>query len=258
MTVEEPLVRSNKITMVKLSDIKLNPKNRNTHPPEQINELVKLITYQGFRRPVTISKLSGFLSCGEGRYLAAKKIGMSEIPAMFQDYADAAMEYADGIADNAIDKWAFLDTDAIKQDLIDFGPDFDMDWLGLQDPLFGEAELADEAGYSAKIESPIYTPKGDKPALTAIYDTSKARKLIKEIDQSKDLTDDEKDFLRFAAYRHVVFNYENAAEYYSHADKKIQDLMEKSALVIIDFKKAIENGFVVLSEKIAQEYTNEG
>lgn len=34
----------------------------------------------------------------------------------------------------------------------------------------------------------------------------------------------------------------------------MQELMENSALVIIDFDKAIEKGFVKLSEEIANQY----
>ena len=60
-----------------------------------------------------------------------------------------------------------------------------------------------------------------------------------------------------AAYRHTKFNYKNIAEYYAHANKEMQGLMEDSALVIIDFDKAIENGYVKLSEDIANQYKTE-
>jgi len=62
------------------------------------------------------------------------------------------------------------------------------------------------------------------------------------------LPEEIKAFLRAAAERHVVFNYANIAEFYAHADKGLQALMEDSALVIIDFNKAIEQGFVRLNE----------
>jgi len=120
------------ITLVPLKDIKLNPKNRNKHPADQIDRLVKIIKETGFRRPGTISNRTGFLVCGEGRYLAAKKIGLKEMPIMHQDYADAAQELADAVADNSIDKWANLDTSGIMQDVKEF-EDFDLDLLGIKD-----------------------------------------------------------------------------------------------------------------------------
>lgn len=131
--------------MVPLSDIKLNPKNRNKHPKDQIDELVHIIKSTGFRRPVTISNLSGFLSCGEGRYLAAKKMGLKEIPAMYQDYDSEDQEYADGIADNAIDKWAELDLSSINNDVMDLGPDFDIRTMGIKDFVIEPAEKYDES-----------------------------------------------------------------------------------------------------------------
>ena len=92
-----------------------------------------------------------------------------------------------------------------------------------------------------------------KPHLMALCDTTKTKALIREIDAS-DLPEDEKDFLRTAAWRHAVFHYERAANYYAHATPEMQRLMEKSALVIIDFNKAIELGFVKLCDDIRKQY----
>lgn len=131
--MSEVKIRSEKIVMVPIEQIKLNPKNRNKHPKEQIDRLVEIIRYQGFRRPVSISNQTGFLSCGEGRYLAAKTIGLKEIPAIMQDYDSQDQEYADGVADNAIDKWAELDFAGINHDLADLGPDLEIEMLGIKD-----------------------------------------------------------------------------------------------------------------------------
>jgi hypothetical protein len=57
--------------------------------------------------------------------------------------------------------------------------------------------------------------------------------------------------------RHNVFNYEKIADYYSHASPEMQALMERSALVIIDFEKAIELGYVRLCDEIRQQYMEE-
>ena len=64
------------------------------------------------------------------------------------------------------------------------------------------------------------------------------------------MTDEEKEFLKYAAFRHNVFNYRNIAEYYAHADEEMQALMEKSALVIIDVNDAIANGYATLNADI--------
>ncbi len=110
--------------------------------------------------------------------------------------------------------------------------------------------------YSSKIEAPIYEPDGPKPHLLSLCDDSRAKSLIREIDES-DIPEDEKTFLRLAAYRHIVFNYELIANYYAHSSVNTQRLMESSALVIIDFDKAIELGFVRLCENIKNQYLEE-
>ena len=70
-----------------------------------------------------------------------------------------------------------------------------------------------------------------------------------KINQSND-NDEEKKFLQFAATRHIIFTYSKIADYYAHASKEMQELMEQSALVIIDFEDAIANGYVKLSKNI--------
>ena len=115
------------------------------------------------------------------------------------------------------------------------------DW-GLDLPLGYDEQ---EEIYSTKIESPIYTPKGEKPKETELYSLGKYNELIDKINSSS-LSDEKKLFLQLAATRHIEFNYSKIAEFYSHEEKEIQDLMEDNALVIIDYDKAIELGFVKL------------
>ena len=72
-----------------------------------------------------------------------------------------------------------------------------------------------------------------------------------------DLYQQKKEFLIKAAQRHIVFNYEMIADYYASASKDMQMLMEKSALVIIDFEKAIQLGYVRLCDEIKNQYLEE-
>lgn len=122
--------------------------------------------------------------------------------------------------------------------------------------LFGKVEETEEKKYTTKIEAPIYEPKNSKPHILELYDKSKTQRLIKEIDQSN-ITIEEKTFLIDAARRHTIFNYEKIADYYAHSSKEMQNLMEKSALVIIDFEKAIQLGYVKLCDDIRNQYLQE-
>jgi len=122
--------------------------------------------------------------------------------------------------------------------------------------LFGGIDDTKEKKYTSKIKAPIYEPKNKKPHLLELLDQSKAKRLINEIKQAN-ISEDEKQFLIEAAKRHNVFNYSRIADYYAHSSKEVQHLMEKSALVIIDFDKAIQYGYAKLSEDLTQQYLND-
>lgn len=125
-----------------------------------------------------------------------------------------------------------------------------------QTNLFGNEHLKKDEKYSSKIEAPIYEPKNKKPHILELCDKSKTHRLIREIDNSN-LSIEEKTFLIDAARRHNVFNYEKIADYYANSSKEMQDLMERSALVIIDFDKAIQLGYVKLCQDIKNQYLEE-
>lgn len=114
-----------------------------------------------------------------------------------------------------------------------------------------QSEISNE--YTAKIEAPIYEPKNIKPHILTLCDKSRSKKLKKAI-YNANVSDDEKQFLLDAAARLNIFNYELIADYYAHSNKEMQALMESMALVIIDFNKAIELGFVQLSDDIRTQY----
>lgn len=125
-----------------------------------------------------------------------------------------------------------------------------------QHNLFGFDTNQEEKKYSSKVEAPIYEPKNQKPHLLELVNHSKTNRLIKEIESSS-LPEDEKKFLIDAAKRHSIFNYEKIADYYAHSNAEVQNLMERSALVIIDFEKAIQLGYVKLCEEIKGQYLEE-
>lgn len=119
--------------MMPVSELKEHPKNRNKHPQDQIERLAKILKYQGWRYPIKVSKQSGFITSGHGRLDAARANGWTEVPVNFQEYENEAQEYADLVADNGIAGWAELDLAGIGDDVGDFGPDFEIDLLGLED-----------------------------------------------------------------------------------------------------------------------------
>ncbi len=128
-------------SVVPIPELKLHPKNRNVHPQEQLDRLAKILDYQGWRYPVKVSKRSGYVTSGHGRIEAAKINKWHQIPVSFQEYESDEQEYADLTADNAIASWAELDLSGINTDLPAFGPELDIDMLGLRGFLVDPSEL---------------------------------------------------------------------------------------------------------------------
>lgn len=145
------------------------------------------------------------------------------------------------LADNATSDNVEWDMDAIAAD--GWQQDELSDW-GIS---FGNAK----ENYSRKIEIPTYEPTGEDVPLSDLTDTTKYNQLCNDI-EAAEIPGDVKEFLRLAAARHIVFDYARIGDYYANATPEIQDLMEKSALVIIDFNKAIENGFVKMTDELTQ------
>lgn len=130
--------------------------------------------------------------------------------------------------------------------------------MAIQLNLFGggsDESLNEEKKYTKKIEAPLYEPKGN-PLIEELVETRKVSFLIQAIEKSN-VSEKEKKFLIEAAHRHAAFNYAKIADYYARASKEMQDLMERSALVIIDLDKAIENGYARLNEKVSEMYLEE-
>jgi len=114
--------------------------------------------------------------------------------------------------------------------------------------LFGVEEEQD-GKYTVKTQVPHYEPSLSKPTIYSLMDDRKYKSLLNEIEKAN-VSSEEKEFLKFAATRHIVFNYSKIADYYAHASKEMQEQMENSALVIIDINDAIAKGYVKMSKNI--------
>jgi hypothetical protein len=104
--------------------------------------------------------------------------------------------------------------------------------------------------YTNKIVSPQYEPSEESPEIRDLFDATKAKNLIDHIDNAEGVTEEEREFLRYASQRHIVFNFKCIADYYANANSTMQNLMEENALVIIDIKDAIKQGYIELVEEI--------
>lgn len=129
-------IKSEKIVIEPIEKLVSDPKNENTHSDKQIEVLQKLIKVNGFRDPLIVSTRSGFVICGNGRLLAAQKLGMEHLPVVYQDFENEAAEVRHRVASNEIARHAKLDTSKMLDNLDNLDIDiaeFDFEELGLID-----------------------------------------------------------------------------------------------------------------------------
>jgi len=251
-----------KIEEIKVDDLIPYATNSRTHSAEQVAQIAASMVEFGWTNPVLIDA-RGTIVAGHGRVMAARKLGMETVPCIRLGHLSPAQVRAYVIADNKLALNAGWDDAMLKAELDILKEEgFDLGLTGFSEEeleaiLSGEnAEPALSENYTHKVDAPIYEPKGKKPSIESLKDSTVAEKLIFEIKESK-LPIEIESFLMTAASRHIVFDYENIAEFYCHADKKTQELMENSALVIIDFNKALQKGYVKLRQSIVESLAKE-
>ena len=237
-----------------------NPRNNE----DAVEKVMASIQEFGFKVPLVIDK-NNVVVTGHTRLKAAKRLGIDEVPCVVADDLSDAQIKAFRIADNKVSEYAEWDEELLKIELeqleemnfnlddlsIDYS-DFDLE-IDLEDM---EEEFESDNVYTKEINIPHYEITGECPLLTDLVKEEKTNSLIERINNSN-IPQGIKDFLIKASYRHLAFNYQNIAEYYAHADKEVQELMEESALVIIDYNDAIRNGYVQIKEAI-NEMIEEG
>lgn len=231
-------------------------KNSRTHSEEQIAQIAASIKAFGFTNPILVGD-DGVIVAGHGRLSAARKLGLKQVPVIVLDHLSDTERKALVIADNKLALNAGWNLDMLALEISELkDSDFNIDLLGFNEEELTEilnVDLDQDNPYTKKVEAPTYEPSEEKPNVKDLYDDSKAFEIIDAIKKAK-IPQEEKDFLMLTAGRHVVLNFERIADYYAHSSKEVQELMELSALVIVDFDDAIKNGWVNLSKKIEDIY----
>ena len=233
-----------------IEELRLNPNNPRYIKEDKYKKL--LASIREFPemldlRPIVVDS-EGVVLGGNMRLRACKEAGLKEVPVIYADQLTEEQKREFIIKDNVgFGEW---DWDVLANE---WDPVV-LDAWGVDVPDLLEDEQDDT--YTHKIEAPNYEPTGNKPKISELYDQEKTDDLLADIEKTN-LPSDVKTFLQAAAQRHTVFDYERIAEFYAHSEPEVQRLMERSALVIIDFNQAIEEGYVQLSEKIIKQYATD-
>ena len=196
----------------------------------------------GFKVPIIVDK-DFVIIAGHTQLKAAQRLGLKEVPVVIADDLSEEKVKAFRLADNKVEELAEWDMEKLDAELE--GILMDMGQFGFE--LDSEGDL--DNPYTDKTGTIQYEPTGEEVEIEDLTVEDKTKELLEKIENSN-VAPDEKEFLRKAAYRHRAFDYHKIAEYYAQASLEMQELMEDSALVILDYDDAIAKGYARLKGEI--------
>ena len=118
-------------------------RNSRTHSDTQVAQIAASIKEWGWTTPVLVSE-DGTLIAGHGRVMAARKLGLEEVPVMVARGWTEAQRRAYVLADNQLALNAGWDMDLLSIEMQDLNADgFDLSLIGFDDKML-DALLADK------------------------------------------------------------------------------------------------------------------
>ena len=141
-------------------------RNARTHSDSQIAQIAGSIREFGFNNPVLVDSQAGIIA-GHGRVLAARKLGLGEVPVIILDHLSETQKRAYILADNKLAENAGWDDEMLALELKALSDDgVDPELLGFAEDellrLLGEVEtaagLTDEDAVPETGETPVSKP----------------------------------------------------------------------------------------------------
>src|SRR5512141_631478 len=119
-------------------------KNARTHSPEQVAQIAASIAEFGFNAPILVDSNAGVIA-GHGRLLAARKLGLAEVPVVVLDHLSETQRRAYIIADNRLSELAGWDEKVLAAELRDLEQvGVDLALVGFSDDELEDLLLDDE------------------------------------------------------------------------------------------------------------------
>ena len=145
------------IEQLKVGDLIPYVNNSRTHSDEQVMQVASSIKEFGFTNPILIDDDGGIIA-GHGRLMAAKKLGLDEVPCIRLGHLSEAQRKAYVIADNQLALNSGWDLDALKLEMDRLGElDFDIELLGFDDDFLASL-MIEEPGEGLTDEDAVPEP----------------------------------------------------------------------------------------------------
>jgi len=136
--------------------------NPRTHSETQVAQIAGSIVEFGFNNPILVDTKAGIIA-GHGRLLAARKLGLTEVPVIVVDHLSEAQKRAYVIADNQLALNAGWDEDLLRAELASLqASDFNVDLIGFDCEELGRLLAAQDTAEGLADEDAVPEPQ-DNP-----------------------------------------------------------------------------------------------
>src|SRR5271169_5762456 len=120
-------------------------RNPRTHSDAQVDQIAVSIEEFGFNNPILVDTQAGIIA-GHGRLLAARKLGLIEVPVIVLDHLSEAQKRAYIIADNKLAENAGWNDEMLSLELAALqAEDFDISLIGFEDEELARLLAAQDA-----------------------------------------------------------------------------------------------------------------
>lgn len=157
-TQSEPAWPASEIVRQPIDALIPYARNARTHSDAQVAQIAASIREWGWTNPILIDETGGIIA-GHGRVMAARKLGIGEVPCIVARGWSEAQRRAYVLADNQLALNAGWDVDLLNIELLDLkAAGFGLELIGFEaDALAALLRVPDELGAMPNL------PDGDKP-----------------------------------------------------------------------------------------------
>ena len=134
------------VIMRRVSALVPSVRNPRSHSPEHVRQIAASIREFGFTIPVLLDERDEIIA-GHGRLLAARELGLAELPTLTATGWSEAQKRAYRIADNKLTESGQWDDHLLREELAELSGEFPLEAMG-----FAQSELDDLLGGGSPLE----------------------------------------------------------------------------------------------------------
>ena len=154
------MAKIGEVRKVNIDELRPYERNARIHTEDQVEQIARSIKEFGFLNPILIDKEKNVIA-GHGRIMAARKLGLIEVPCLYVENLTEDQRRAYILADNRLTELGGWDMTIVTEELKDLAFDgFDIDLTGFELNIEEPADIQEDEYNETVVGDPI-VKRGD-------------------------------------------------------------------------------------------------